>query len=359
MGWITRFNQFYNLISNGVIPAANKNNLKTYNDETIRRHNMINYYNNVQVAPLAVVSDYNTVYTSFQTAMTPALADMTTDYTIPDVAAFTDLIERMTLSEGYILFLASKGQLSVTHLRILSSLSDLPTADKTNEVAMYQGGLYVYTTSWQRQYAKGYKGDLNAFPTGAAGNIFIFRETIPYTDQTLEVNGEALYINDEILKINYEKKQPIVFSDTLYVNGEALNVNGELLVISRQVDDGCIWYFDTEWKPDHDTASWRYAAAVEEFNDITKDYPDVVDNSKSKAKKNIDKNTAASKKTIRIIDTMSGDIKDINRDISETAASVDTIADELTVSFAEIKDGLEDIIESIEPYIPVTEEEND
>lgn len=317
MGWITRYNQVIALISNGKIPAANKTTLKTLNTETVRRHGMINYWNNVQVAPLAVIADYNSVYTAYQTVMTAALADMTTDYTISDVTAFTDLVERMMFSEGYILFIASEGELAYCHLRVLANTS---ASGEAGEVAMYLGGIYVYSGGWTRKIVRGYKGSLAAAPADEANAFFI-------------------------------PSQDFAHSSGLYVNGQQLQVNGEELYISRAVKKGEIHYFDSQWLPERDTENYRYAPAVEEYVTLMSGYPDVVDNTKDKAKKNINKNNTT---IVNTLDNVAGMITSqtsalgrIGTTVTSASSGTDTLVDD----FDFIKDGLEDIIESIGDYI--------
>lgn len=328
MSWIDRFDSFYNLISNGKIPASSKATLVTLNGLTVKYHRMINYYNNhlyvksgqTKVAsPLAIVDDYNEVYDDFQTVMTAALADLTTDYTISDVSAFTDLLERMNFSEGFILYLASKGEIQDVKLRILASLSASGTA---GEVAMFEGGIYEYGSSaWSRKPLRAYKGSLSTFPAGQNGDYFI-----------PNANG--------------------VHTSGLSINGEQLLINGEDLNISRAVKKAEVHYFNSQWLPDRNPdTSWRYASAFEEYNTLLNDYPDVIDNRKAKAMRNINKNLGKTQTDITNINTVISAHTTLIGRVDTAANAGESGAQTLNTSIATMKSNLDDIVESIGDFI--------
>lgn len=318
MGWITRYNEVMNLVSAGKISAANKTTLKTSNDLTVRQHRRLNYWNNIQSAPQSIIADYNSVYTAYETAVNAALADMTTEYTIPDVAAFTDLVERMMFSEGYCYFLISKGVLKVTQLRVLSSLS---AEGEAGEVAMYAGGIYVYESStWTRKQVRGYKGSLAACPADESGAFFL-------------------------------PSQDFSHSSGLYINGEQLQINTEPLYIARAVKKGVIHYFDQQWLPEpNDAENYRYVPAVEEYVTVMAgDYPDIIENSVAMAKRSIAQSLAETTANLTAIGTLVSSQQQAVSTLGSTANTTDGHIDTLSDNYDDMKDGLDDILDAITP----------
>lgn len=318
MGWITRYNEVMNLVSAGKISAANKTTLKTSNDLTVKQHRRLNYWNNVQSAPQSIIADYNSVYTAYETAVNAALADMTTEYTIPDVAAFTDLVERMMFSEGYCYFLISKGVLKVTQLRVLSSLS---AEGEAGEVAMYAGGIYVYESStWTRKQVRGYKGSLASCPADESGAFFL-------------------------------PSQDFSHSSGLYINGEQLQINTEPLYIARAVKKGVIHYFDQQWLPEpNDAENYRYVPAVEEyFTVMAGDYPDIIENIVAMAKKSINSALASAQANLSSADSTATAQSQTLTTLGTTVTASDSSIDTLKDNYDEMKEGLDDILEAITP----------
>ena len=137
----------------------------------------------------------------------------------------------------------SEGILDSLSFRVLQSLEE---SGEENEVALYKGGLYMYTNgAWKNVSTGNYKGALAEPPAAEEESFFLASDNFEVTD-------------------------------VFIVNGEELYVNGDAFYIKRVFTKGLIYYVqDGIWYCENDKTNWRYAAAFADVINVTGKLPQI------------------------------------------------------------------------------------
>lgn len=234
------------LSNDGIINTIEKQSLKREMENITQSYSAITAQASAVGYTSPVLQDYIAAYNALYTYIYTTLHlfdDMNADTQIDDRETFNQMFSGYYYDENFVLIAITKGILDTINIRVLSNLQEEGTEGET---ALYRGGLYQYTDGhWKNVSTGDYKGARDSLPTAEEGCFFL--------------------VSDDF-----------VITDTLYVNGEELYVNNDVLGLKIRFVKGLIYYIqDGVWYCENDKTNWRYAAAFADVLNVTGELPQI------------------------------------------------------------------------------------